>query len=511
MSKSKNSTSSTTPAEVIKRELLPFIEKSGMAKGLIHIRRIDNAIIAATEGIVRECIHSASELDDRVEASPVIAEWFAQLMIGLQDKVWTGRYKAADDDTSSTKKRLRPVKASPRGGLEYQQRIIRLAIGRVLRSYTPRTPKLKHHADARRFLTLCKMLFPNVKTAADCANGLRCFIENVHNSCGTEGATFVQKALWLLSSKTGGTGKSFFISHLKAVCERLGIDCGSETFNGAQYVKPAVGLHTVTISEDTPKLNSDAAELLNLIIDRSVFHFNIKFGADGNAQSCTNLVLGSNYESFESNVRRYNVVSYMTENVTEENAISKEERSRYFPLWGDDKTVDDAISEMIEVAPFRGEHPDWSRPAIGINDAGEEIQARKPVPARFAEVLEDIQYAVRYIQRDPTINPGDNRFDHLKDSLDKQRPSAIIKAIVEVCGKQGPERAATKAAVGALLAELKSRGQLGYRGKQQLWNAQLNWLQFENFVAGDESSKLGEEDPLEDTAKQWDALIGAEE
>ncbi len=497
--------------KAIQEALEPFREKKGPQTGLIHKARSDNALVAATETIIRCCVHSANELDDSVANIPDVAEWYAQLVIGLDGKIWTGHNKTVtiDDDDGNEKTVVKPVTTSPREGLEYRQRIFNIALGRVLRDFEPRTPKLKHHADARRFLQLCKLLFPNVKTAATCANGLRCFIENVHQSCGTEGATFQQKALWLLSYRTGGTGKSYFLMRLKAVCEKLGIDIGLETFKGTEYVKPTIGLHTVTISEDTPKLDTDAAELLNGLIDRSVFHYNIKFGASGNAKSCTNMVLASNYESFESNVRRYNVVSYLTENI--ETAITDEERNRYFTLWGKDAEVEKVIEEMFLVAPFKAEHADWNPPSTIVDAYGFENSPRIAVPQRFAEILEDVQFAVKYIEGSAKDYPVDgNAYIYLKSVLDRLRPSKMVKVIIDVCNKQGRERETVKPALMTFLSELKSRGQLGYRGKKNLWEAQLNWYLFDNFVAGDESSELSETDPFADTAQQWDALMEAE-
>ena len=466
-----------------------YMEKSGRAKGKIRRERVDSALTSVMANVIPLRITDPKRLNpSALYADRQLADDLDGLLIGLAGKVWTGGFK----DEAKKKPELKSPTCSP----DYKRGILANALIRYLQEYKPVTPQLMHKPDAKRFLTLLSQLFPNVKNTAVCANAWRTFIENVHNACGTEGAEFLQRALWLYSFISGGVGKTFVLDQLEAALKQMGVLVGRECFAGkGQYSDPCLGMRTVTISDETPHLDSEIAPLLNPLIDREEFGFNIKFGACGMMQSFTNVVFASNFEPPIHNPRRYMVVPYLATNLEH---LAEEDRMRYFPLWGKEKVAEAAIVELFTVAPFRAEHPDWT---VSFKDEAPGRQRLISVPESFADILADIKATCEHIA-DTSTDGG---------SSIKMRPSAFVKPLCAVCGHQeGQEKKNVKQQLISLLMLLQSRNQLGYRGADNVFYALIDWHVFDNIIAGVETSGNAETDPLAATAAQWRELIDAE-
>ena len=474
-----------------------YIITDGTAKGLIKKADIDFAII---EALVEFFRHSSGSIEvvDRLANTREFHQAFSALHDSLKDKVWTGRMlKETKHQGDEVEKTESPITESPRCGMNYEAEIAKNVQERLIASYAPATPTLEHDPDAKRYLEICKALFPNVMKPHALANGMRDFIENIHNSCHTDGAEFRQKALWLYSLKTGGVGKSHFINNLVSACDRLDIDTHKENFGG-QWLSPTVGFHTVTISEDTPKLASSTAETLNKLIDRSEFGYNIKFGASGNAQSYTTMLLASNYESYESNTRRYNQVEYLQTNLE---TLTNEKRAKYFPLWKNDDGAVELIVELFKVCPFKAEHGEWDK----VEEENLLADAT-PIIVRHNTVRK-VDVGTRYYSTLIAIQET-LAGDYYNDSPDftRMRPCKFAKYLAET---YGCKREDALARLITFLSELKSKGLLRSsqsEGRTPIQMVPRDWTVFKtDFTCGDFNDNG--DDPMEAIAGEWDALI----
>ena len=469
-----------------------YIINDGTAKGLIRKADIDFAIVEALVAYFRHSFGSI-EVVDRLANTREFHQAFIAIHDSLKDKIWTGRILEEESHQGDKVVKIQyPQTESPRCGMNYENEIAKRVQEMIIDDYTPTTPVLEHDPNAKRYLEICKALFPNVLKPYALANGLRNFIENIHESCHTEGAEFAQKALWLYSLKTGGVGKSHFINNLVRACDKLGIDSHKENFGG-QWLSPTIGFHTITISEDTPKLDTSTAETLNQLIDRSEFAYNIKFGAAGNAKSYTTMLLASNYESYESNTRRYDQVEYLQTNLE---TLTPDEKTKYFPLWNDNAVAVELIAELFMVCPFRSEHKAWSKAKDKRTDiTSDMVDDKIDVGTRYYSTLLAIQETL------------DGDYDQQPDLM---RPCKFAaKYMAETCGckrDDAPGRLVT------FLTELMSKDQLRSNkseGRTPIKMRRINWTVFKsNYTCGDFDENEG--NPFEAIANEWDALIAAE-
>ncbi len=457
--------------------------EDGIAKGLINQEQIDDAIIDAISTFCREYIDTPNKITSLI-SDDVVRKAFAELTITLRDSVYTGKKKRIEDEDSG-EVTLKPIKTSPRAGINYYDMIMKKVVERMMNNWHPKTPILEHKPDAVRFLEICRDLFPNVAKPYVAANAFREFIENIHNSCGTPKARFEQKALWLYSLKTGGTGKSFFMGLLKNACDQLGIDASYENFQDSNYLNPTIGMHTVTISEDTPKLDKHSAETLNKLIDRSIFPFNIKWGAQGQAQSVTNLVLGSNYVSFESNIRRYNEVEYIQCNL--KTALTKQEQQEYFPLWDNEQRGIEEIIEAIKVCPFKCELESWEKP---LN----EHKTIFEIDDRYLQTVIEIKETITAFNND----------EYRCSNICKMTPTSFARLMVKY-NKLNYKEALSS--LKSFITELKSNGKLPSRncmGRCKIELFTFDWNTIADMIPSTDET---ESNFLANIREEWNSLI----
>lgn len=464
--------------ETITAKLKDYQVQEGPAEGLIKEQDVDYAISEVLADILLDRIKTAEEAAD-ITIHPDLHTCFSLIIDEVRDKVWTGDYTHSPGQ--SGKVISTPVTKSLRCRGNFEDSIVKGIQVLILQKYAPRTPSLVHSSNPIRYLEICKALFPNVICPHDAANGFRDFIENVHNACGTEGAAFVQKAFWLYSLKVGGTGKSHFIWMVKKAADELGIDCGHEYFKSSKWVSPTIGLHTITISEDTPKLDTASAETLNTIIDRSLYRYEIKYVQPGKTKSHTTLLMASNYVPFESNARRYNLVEYLQRNIVE--TLTDEERATYFPLWKKEGEGVKLIKEAFEVCPFKKEHAAW-QPQTKSTDVG----------PRYRNTLILIVETVERFVPSPEFS-----------SLDHMRLTEFSRLIAELfkgCAKDYSTQ------LEAFLTEMRACGRLRENkceGKTPVRMMFFNWKKIaEEFSCGEAADGKS---PLESTKDEWDNLI----
>lgn len=458
---------------------------------LINVEEINDAIITAMVAFCRDYIDTANTIDS-LKTDQVVRKAFSQLVISLRNRVYTGKLKPTLANNNVT---YTPITKSPNSGLNYYDQIIKLVTGQIVDTWQPKTPTLIHKPDAVRFLEICRDLFPNVVDPCLAANAFREFIENVHYSCGTPGAKFEQKALWLYSYRTGGTGKSFFLKMLKKACDELGIDAAYEILKDDGFMKPTVGMHTVTICGDTQKLNSNLAETVNNLIDQEEFHYNIKYGSTGNKQSFANLVVGSNYVSFELNTRRYNEVEYVQCNL--KTALTKQERASYFPLWDNEAKCVAAIVQAFEVCPFQCEYDSWEQPIINNDLFTEEPKQTLKVNVRNIQLLLNIKDTIdtiTAITNTPTILSNEYKmrpteFARLMDKYHIMKYDTAYKALIP------------------FLTELKTNRMLPSRnceGRTPIELSRFDWDKIADMIP---SADETETNFLATIRDEWNALI----
>lgn len=448
--------------------------------GLINVEEIDDAIIAAMSAFCGEYIDTANKITS-LKNDQVVSKAFSQLVIDLRNRVYTGKIKTTIDKTGNVTRT--PITKSPRCGINYYDQIIKIVTDQLLANWQPKTPELEHQPDAGRYLEICRDLFPNVVDPHVAANAFREFIENVHYSCGTAGTNFEQKALWLYSYRTGGTGKSFFMEMLKAACDKLGIDAAYEILKDNGFINPTIGMHTVTICGDTQKLNSYLAETMNNLIDQEVFSYNIKYGSAGITKSFANLVIGSNFVSFESNTRRYNEVEYVQCNV--KTALTDEERASYFPLWNNPTKAVDEIIEAFKVCPFQCEHKAWVQPVI------QKLKVNVRNIQLVLNIKDTIASETIASSTNPAILPNNYKmrpteFARLMDSCHIMKYDVAYKALIP------------------FLTELRSNGVFNSSAKTPV---ELSYFDFEKIADMIPSNEETEINFLADTHDEWNTLI----
>lgn len=136
-------------------------------------------------------------------------------------------------------------------------------------------PKLDYGSkpDLRRFLSALKYLFPNVKDVKQAFTSALRFLQSLNNKHS-------QCCLYLYSSKSGGTGKTFFAQHLKELVSEKGGIAKSVTDLKDSFLDPKAFQANFTVLEDLNP-NLIAVETLNNLIDKVEMSYNIKFGPKG--------------------------------------------------------------------------------------------------------------------------------------------------------------------------------------------------------------------------------------
>lgn len=479
-------------AQEITSALDKYRIKGGVADGLIPEQKIDIALENAMTKYCRKLIKTANDIDS-LKINLEINEAFADLLMALDGEVFTGKIKSTLDKSGNVNKT--PITKSPRCGFTYTDQILERVIKQLVLNWEPKTPNLKHNPNPKRFLEICQHLFPNVVDPHVAANGLREFIENVHNSCGTPNAVFLQRALWLYSQRTGGTGKSFLMELIKEAADNLKIDAGCEIIEDSGYLNPSIGLHTITISDDTPLLDKKSAENMNNIIGRTIFHYNIKYGGAGNAKSVTNLILGSNYSAYLDNERRYNEVKYVQGN--NELILTDEEKTEYFPFWNNRAQGVAEIIEAFEVCPFRCEHDPWEKPIINNDLFAEEAKPKYVVGDRYLQLVIEINETIDSFKDDPFA----------KGDISKMYPTAFVKLMVRYNKLNYKE---TLSLMKSFLTDLKTKRVLPSRqcsGKCDIELIKLNWYKIADMLP---SADETETNALAATRDEWNALIANE-
>lgn len=469
------------------------IKDNNATQNLINSEEIDTAITTAMVAFCKEYIDTANDIT-LLQTNTPVRHIFNQLLIDLRDYVFTGKTKWVKDENGKPTEVAQ--KTSPKQGDPYYNQIIKTVMSHLLISWQPKTPTLKHNPNAKRFLEICRDLCPNVSEPHKAANGLRTFIENVHHSCNTPDAKHTQRALWLVSQETGGTGKSFLIEMLQAACDELGIENGCETLQDSGYLNPTIGLHTVTICKDTKYLNSSLAELMNNLIDHDPFAYNIKFGAQGQARSVTTMIIGSNYVSFLKNNRRYAEVPYYNRNV--ETSITDEDRKAYFPFWNNKAQGIREIIEAFEVCPFKCEHDPWEPPLLNNDLFDEGAKPTVNLDIRYVELVMEIKDTIAAFNDDPCR----------KGDLTKMYPTAFAKLMTHYNNKLNYKE--TLAHLKTFLIAVRDANLIPTRNCQGLTPVEACRYNWKTFAA---LAPAEDDDPrnfLTKINEMWNALIANE-
>jgi hypothetical protein len=199
--------------------------------------------------------------------------------------------------------------------------------------------------------------------------------------------------------------------------------------------------------------------------------------------------MASNYEPFESNTRRYNLVEYLQKNIVE--TLTDEERNKYFPLWNNEKRGVELIVEAFEVCPFKSEHKDWN----SLKTANES-----DVGTRYYNTLILIQEAVEKFD--------ENQFTSFSP-LSKMRPTEFARVLSNMFGGRTQDYTSQ---LSVFLTEMRSKGLLRENqceGKTPIVKKFYDWKKVANDFSCGEDSGDGQT-PLESTASEWNALIQAE-
>lgn len=458
-----------------------YIIQEGPAKGLIHKVDVDNAIIDEATERIRPSIKNANDVAGIIELQRDVV---ADVIKSLEHKVYAGTNKTVTSTENTvdefgnkrtiTSSVVKPNTTSPRQcGITYTEKVLRFVKAEIMKNFSPYTPTLEHINDRKTFALRCSQVFPNVCDPWEAVEATRQFFENIHNSCKTPGAEFKQKCLWLYSSRTGHTGKSYWKDRLVGAFEDLGIDYIEGGFD-KDWFDPTNALHTVLIVNDLDTLPS--THILNGLVDRSTFHYNQKGHETGNVTSCTNLVVTSNIEPWKQNRRRYNVIHFP--GISIEN-LPAEER-RFIPFWGDDEGYEEALKDMIRTCPFGEPY---------INPDETNLRERSD---QYAEILSIVQKRVRVL-----VDNGNPT---------KMMPRAFIRSLPGLTMK---EETSLLQQLSDFLAQAQNERKLVETGTTQAWKREIEFSQFLKWECGVQTTD--ESNWLENTYHRWQDLIKQQE
>lgn len=452
-----------------------YEDKEGPTKGLINVNHLDEVVIECLVEKIRPMLKSGNDLH-RVDSLTFKA--LPEVAIALQGKFYKGVKRTYSND--GTLRFETPNIVSPQGGIRYYNAVKDLVAQRLTESFIEDTPTLQHQPDAKVFVETLSRMFPNVCDAKDTANAFRIFIENVHASCKTKGAHDSQSCLWMVSHHVGGTGKSYFMRMCSEVLTEMGIDNAFKILSATRqgFIDMDMGQHTVVFSEDTPKLNENLAEIINNIIDKSDYGFNEKYGRKGIARSFANLVIGSNYESFEDNTRRYNQVEFIGVNLQK---LPEETRAR-LPLWNKPKEYKEAIKTLFLTCPF------------GTEFKYKDGHLTDITHVRDQGILNDIQNTLRAMDASPhTITK-------------RMYPTAFVKQMAEMgVVPEGPNKEIATNLV-KFLTQCQNDGKLKEQGRTPI---KLRMIDFSQFATMSNGYVDQSDDWIGETESQWNNLVWA--
>lgn len=453
-----------------------YIIQEGPAKGLIHKVDVDNAIIDEVTCRIRPAIKTAKDLADINLQRDVVAE----VIKSLENKVYSGTTKSeskteitkdeSGNEVKTTFNTVKPKTTSPQScGIAYTTTVLNFVEREIIKDFAPYTPTLEHSPDKRAFAEACSKLFPNICDPWECAESLRQFCGNLHHSCKTPGARFVQKCLWLVSLKTGFTGKSHFLINLQEVLNELGVDNIMGGFD-KDWFDPVVALHTVLLVNDLDTLPS--THILNGLVDRTTFHYNKKGGATGNVTSCTNLIVSANIEPWKQNRRRYNMIHFPAISVDD---LSATERA-YFPFWNDNAGYQAAIKELIRTCPFDS----------AFINPNETLLREKS--EQYVDILGIVQSEAKR-----------RTHQHLKTRM---MPKAFVAGMIDLTPSE--EKAVSKQ-LEDFLAQAQNERKLVETGMTPAWRREIDFSQFLKWECGVQTDD--EVNWLEQIHNKWDDLI----
>lgn len=457
-----------------------YTDKEGPTKDLINANYLDEVMIECLVHKVKPLLKQGKDLhrvDDliRKELPGVATELQGLFYKGVKEvpvkQLVNGRLYCTGEVEQV------PVLTSPIAGIRYFNTIKDVVATELQEAFIEDTPTLTHNPDAKKFLNTLSAMFPNVCDAKDCANAMRSFFENVHASCHTPGARDSQSCLWLVSHHVGGTGKSYFMRKLAEVLTEMGVDNAFKILSGTRqgFIDMDMGQHTVVFSEDTPKLNESLAEIVNNIIDKSEYGYNEKYGRKGTARSFANLVIGSNYESFEDNTRRYNQVEFIGVNLEK----LPEEMKMRLPLWDKPEEYKQAIRILFETVPFGVEFKYAKRKSADI------------IRARDLGILNDIQATLAEMER-----------CHCPST--SLRPSAFVKRMIDLDIKDIREKSETTTILIKFLTQCQNDGILKEQGRTPIKLRAIDFSQFKDYTNGYKDENT---DWIYETGAQWNDLV----
>lgn len=459
--------------------------KEGPAKGLINKVDVDNAIIDEVTERIRPSIKNANDLAEvsyqRDVVSQVIKEMSGKVFKGTcntkkQTREWTDAEGVVHTETYTVQE---PNVTSPTScGLGYTKEILNQVERELVRTFTPYTPKLEHKPDKKKFAILASQLFPNVDDPWEAIEALRQFFENIHHSCKTPGAVFKQKCLWLVSERTGFTGKSHFLVNLQEVLDEIEVDSHIGGFD-KDWFDPINALHTVLMVNDLDTLPS--VHVLNGLIDRTKFHYNKKGGASGDVTSCTNLLVTSNLEPWKQNRRRFNTIHFPGISV---DYLTAEEKA-FFPFWGKDDEYRKCIKDLLIACPFNS-------PYINPNA---NLKAERS--DQYADILMFIRKGAKWMVE-----------QHIEANV---MPNAFLETLAEKGFLVRSEFNSIKPQLRDFLSQQWNEGKLKERGtKTDPWKRPIDFAQFLEWECGFEDTPEGV-NWLEDIHNKWQDLIKQQE
>ena len=474
----------------MKKYIESYADKEGPAKGLINSNLMDEVVIERLVEEIRPMLKTGKDLhkvdDLTFKALPKVA-------IELQGRFYKG-IKSVPRTTEVNGRSYRtgefdkvPELTSPQAGVRYHNVIKDMVAQRLTESFIEETPNLQHHPDAKVFLETLSRMFPNVCDAKDAANAFRTFVENVHASCHTKGARDSQSCLWLVSHHVGGTGKSYFMKKCAEVLTEMGIDNAFKILSATRqgFIDMDMGQHTVVFSEDTPKLDGNLAEIINNIIDKSDYGFNEKYGRKGIARSFANLVVGSNYESFEDNTRRYNQVEFIGVNLEK---LPPEQQARLH-LWDKPEEYKKAIRTLFDTCPF------------GVEFRYRDGHTTDIIRLRDQGILGDIQNTLKAMDKQNSLSVLDKTIGPVNAQM---YPTAFVKEMLALGVVPECSQKETTTNLLKFLAQCQNDGKLKEQGRTPIRQRLIDFGQFRTMSNGYQDTNA---DWLDETKEQWESLV----
>lgn len=193
----------------------------------------------------------------------------------------------------------------------------------------PKKLEIPHRPDLRRFFSAMKTLFPNVRDVAQATASIVEWTSSFRDKR-------LQKCLYLVSQKSGGTGKTFMTQLFSDYIESLGGKTKATRLTNSQYLNPHDFIANMVVLQDL-KTHCVDVELLNCLIDHTTVDYNIKFGPKGQFVNESQLVITSNYRPQNVNTRRWAEIEYLSYNM----------ENRPYDL----AVLRNAVKDMFECAP----------------------------------------------------------------------------------------------------------------------------------------------------------------